>query len=122
MSRQEPTRIPNTPLLFVGVVLLGLMGPVASFARWHDWNPMKWTLKVLIWSMMLGACVYLRREPKFLCWLRYVPWMTFAIIAFLSWIAFVTGAITTEMTVQVSWCLVVGGLFWILRHRYPDHF
>jgi hypothetical protein len=83
---------------------------------------MRWTLKILIWAVMLGALLYHRREPTLLRWLRYVPWMTLGIIAFLSWIAFVTGEITTEITVQAGWCLVVGGLFLYLRLRYPNHF
>lgn len=114
--------MPNTPLLFVSVLLLGLMGPVVSFARWHNWDAMRWTLKILIWAVMLGMFLYQRREPRFLRWLRYVPWMTLSIIAFLSWIAFVTGEITTEITVQAGWCVVVGGLFLYLRRRYPNHF
>jgi hypothetical protein len=122
MSRQEPSRIPNTPLLFVSMLLLGLMGPVVSFAQWHNWDAMRLTLKILIWSVMLGTFLYMRRESRLLRWLRYVPWMTLAIIAFLSWIAFITGEVTTEITVQVGWCLVVGGLFLFLRSRYPNHF
>lgn len=114
--------MPNTPLLFVSVLLLGLNGPVVSFARWHNWDAMRWTLKISIWAVMLGALLYQRREPTLLRWLRYVPWMTIGIIAFLSWIAFVTGKITTEITVQAGWCLVVGGLFLHLRRRYPNHF
>ncbi|MBX7210026.1 MAG: zinc ribbon domain-containing protein [Verrucomicrobiaceae bacterium] len=106
----------------MSVLLLGLIGPVVSFARWHNWDAMRWTLKILSWSLMLGALLYMRREPRLLSWLRFVPWMTLAIITFLSWIAFITGKITSEITVQVGWCLVVGGLFLTLRRRYPNHF
>jgi L-asparagine transporter-like permease len=122
MSRHEPSRIPNTPLLFVSVLLLGLMGPVVSFARWHDWDAMRWALKVLVWAATLATFLSLRREPGLLRWLRYVPWMALVITAFLSWIAFVKEEMTMEITVQIGWCLVVGGLFWVLRRRYPNHF
>ncbi len=122
MSHKGPSRIADTPLLFLSVLLLGLMGPVISFARWHDWNAMRWTVKIFIWSMTLGTILHMRREPGVLRCLRFVPWMTLGIIAFLSWIAFTTGEITTEIIVQVGWCLVVGGLFLLLLHRYPNHF
>lgn len=122
MSREEPARIPNSPLLFVSVLFLALMGPVVSFARWHDWDAMRWMLKILSWLVTLGVLLYMRREPSLFRWLRFVPWMTLVVITFLSWIALTTGKITTEITVQIGWCLVVGGLFVILRRRYPGHF
>jgi peptidoglycan/LPS O-acetylase OafA/YrhL len=122
MSQQEPSKIPNTPLLFVSVLLLGLIGPVVSFDRWHSWDALRWTLKILIWSVMLGALLYHRRHPELLRWLRHAPWVAFSIIAFLAWIAVVKEKITTEIAVQVGWCTAVCGLFLFLRHRYPSHF
>ncbi len=109
-------------LAILSVVLLSLLGPVLSAGRWHEWDTLRWLLKVPGWLLFFVGCILTIIYPLGRRLYRRVPWVLLPFAAFLTWMQTLSPKASNEDYLPLYWSAIVGLLFIVLRFTDPGFF
>jgi uncharacterized membrane protein YfcA len=120
-SAMKTSYIPSR-LAILSVVLLSFFGPVLAAGRWHEWDTLRWVVKVPGWLLIFVGCMLsiIYRLGRQLY--RWVPWVLLPLAAFLTWMQTCSPKATNEAYLPLYWSAIVGILFIVLRFTDPGFF
>ena len=121
-SKIELPASKRSSLLFVGLILLGCLGPVSQMGQWDRWDELRWGLKVIVWTFQLIGCSLLYWILPCRPWFRYVPMVSAVGATVAVLLTVLTQRFSTDLVATFVWSVSTGVLFLYLRSSRPELF